>query len=340
MRTHLTHRRLIVATSLLAAAAFVPGTASAGSWADDSIRTVLGRQLLPGVTPASFRPQGAVSVPLLHALAGGALPGGQPLARSGASSPGYVTLGALNSAFVHRAGLGPAAADARASLARVGYRPRRGAGAEIAARILGLRYNHPDGQDALEHAPGELATRAEAAYTTAKVLRWSGWEVGYAAGIMARLRGLPVVRGERFRALNRGVRLLGQPYVWGGEWETVNGPLGPQAHGGFDCSGFLWRILALDRAAPRGMAARLGGRSTFSIAAVGRRLRRAAIRPGDIIFFGSAGPRSRPAQIYHAGIDLGNGLMIHSSTQGVHIGRWDEGYHASVFAWGRSVLPA
>jgi len=172
------------------------------------------------------------------------------------------------------------------------------------------------------------------------VLAWRGFEVGEARGVMARLAGLPVTTGARRHALDVAFRLLGQPYVWAGEWETTNGPLGPQAHGGFDCSGFLWRVLALDPGAPKGVLDRLGGRSTYDMAgAPGRRLGRAAVRPGDVLFFGSSGARSKPDAVYHAGIDVGNGLMIHSSRQGVQVSRWDVGYFAQAFAWGRAVLP-
>ena len=238
------------------------------------------------------------------------------------------------------AGLASDAAAARAAIVRAGYTPRADVGTEVAARLLGLRYNHPDGQDALEHHADELSTRAEAAYSTARVLGWRGWEVDTARGVMRRLAGLPATTGARHHALDVAFRLIGHPYVWAGEWETTGSPFGPQAHGGFDCSGFLWRVLALDPGAPKGVIDRLGGRSTYDMAgAPGRRLGRAAVRPGDLLLFGSGGARSKPGEIGHAGLALGNGLMIHSSRQGVQVSRWDEGYHAETFAWGRAVLP-
>jgi cell wall-associated NlpC family hydrolase len=45
------------------------------------------------------------------------------------------------------------------------------------------------------------------------------------------------------------------------------------------------------------------------------------------------------AQIGHTGINIGNGLMIHSSSQGVTIKEWDTGWHATSFAFAKSVLP-
>ena len=309
------------------------------SWASGSIRLVLDRGILPGVTSATFRPQRAVNGWLLGSLVRGAFRRSADGSRT-PSGAALSTIGGLDAAFVVAAGLGPDADAARDALARAGYHPRRDAGTEITARILGLRYNHPAGSDALEHSADELATRAEAAYTTAKVLGWRGWEPDYARAILRRLQGLPTTTGARHDALDRAIGFLGQPYVWAGEWETPKGPLGPQAHGGFDCSGLIWRVMALDPASPPGIAKLLGGRATYGMAAMpGPRLKRAQVRPGDLLLFGSRGPASSSGEVYHAGIDLGNGLMIHSSTQGVQISRWDEGYHASVFAWGRSILP-
>lgn len=332
---------LAVAASVAGLGAGAAPAEARPSWAAAEIRQVLGRGILPGVTPASFRPQGAVEPALLATLVRGALPRTAAAATARVPRAGsYVTISQLDAAFVRAAGLGPDADAARAAIVRAGYAPRADVGTEIAARALGLRYNHPDGQDALEHNADELSTRAEAAYSTAKVLGWRGWEVQQARETMRRLSGLPATAGARHHALDVAFRLLGQPYVWAGEWETKNGPLGPQAHGGFDCSGFLWRVLGLDPRAPAGVLDRLGGRSTYDMAgAPGKRLARAAVRPGDVLLFGSNGPRSRPGEVYHAGLDLGNGLMIHSSRQGVQVSRWDTGYHADVFAWGRSVLP-
>ena len=63
-----------------------------------------------------------------------------------------------------------------------------------------------------------------------------------------------------------------------------------------------------------------------------------AVQPGDVLLFGSKGRRSTWKQVDHAGIAMGNGLFIHSSSQGVTITRWDTGWHADSFAWGKDVL--
>jgi len=46
---------------------------------------------------------------------------------------------------------------------------------EATARLLGLRINHPAAQDSLELLPNETATRAEAAFSGAQVLKFGDW---------------------------------------------------------------------------------------------------------------------------------------------------------------------
>ena len=46
-----------------------------------------------------------------------------------------------------------------------GSHRRRRFGAEVVARLLGLRYNHPAANDGRELRPQDAATRAEAAYS-------------------------------------------------------------------------------------------------------------------------------------------------------------------------------
>jgi cell wall-associated NlpC family hydrolase len=68
-----------------------------------------------------------------------------------------------------------------------------------------------------------------------------------------------------------------------------------------------------------------------------KRIAFSRLAPGDVVFFGSAGTRSRPSQIGHAGIYLGSGWMIHSSGQGVAVTPLT-GWYRQSFAWGRRPL--
>jgi cell wall-associated NlpC family hydrolase len=61
------------------------------------------------------------------------------------------------------------------------------------------------------------------------------------------------------------------------------------------------------------------------------------VKPGDVLFWGAAGPRSKPAQVDHTGIYLGNGWFIHSSGYGVALAQLS-GWYKQRFAWGRRPL--
>jgi len=68
-----------------------------------------------------------------------------------------------------------------------------------------------------------------------------------------------------------------------------------------------------------------------------QRIAPAQLAPADLVFFGDRGPRSKPAQVGHMGIYLGNGWFIHSSGNGVALARLD-GWYARELAWGRRPL--
>jgi cell wall-associated NlpC family hydrolase len=213
-------------------------------------------------------------------------------------------------------------------------------GNEATARLLGLRTNHPASQDELELRPGDPATRAEAAFSAAKVLRFSGWEtqsVRDAASTFV----LPPLSAWQKRILTTAFRFVGYPYVWGGTSEHAEAPFGHQAPGGFDCSGFVWRVYKLE-AYPRSgrLTGTLQGRTTYAMSTevpAARRIPYARLQPGDVVFFGR-GPSSRPAQIGHMGIYVGNGWFVHSSGHGVALAQMTSGWYRTAFAWGRRPL--
>ncbi len=129
------------------------------------------------------------------------------------------------------------------------------------------------------------------------------------------------------------MRFIGFPYVWAGEDEKTER--------GFDCSGFVWRVYKL-QAYPGGeaLAATLQGRTTFQMSgevAPALRIGFDELQPGDVLFFGPMGPRSKPKDVDHAGIYLGSGWMIHSSAFGVALALLD-GWYRDGFAWARRPL--
>ena len=146
--------------------------------------------------------------------------------------------------------------------------------------------------------PTDPATRAETAYSVAQILRFNGWETAVVEDAAATFE-LPQLGAWQTRVLNTAVRFVGFPYVWGGTSEKAEAPFGVQAHGGFDCSGFVWRVYKL-QAYPGGaaLAATLKGRTTYQMSgevAARSGSRSPSSRPATSLFFGPpARARSRP----------------------------------------------
>jgi cell wall-associated NlpC family hydrolase len=246
----------------------------------------------------------------------------------------------LDASLVKALGLGDAASAFALGARSAGLAPPSRFGTEVVARLLGLRTNHPAGQDSLELLPRDNATRAEAAYSAARVLGFGGWETVTMTEAATAFE-LPEMTTWQRQILHTAVSLIGYPYVWGGTSEKPQAPLGVQTPGGFDCSGFVWRVYKLQKyaGAPQ-LSDVIRGRTTMQMSgevAKASRVALEALEPGDVLFFGSRGAKSKPAQINHTGIYLGNGWFIHSSGYGVAVAKL-EGWYASSFAWARSPL--
>jgi hypothetical protein len=208
----------------------------------------------------------------------------------------------------------------------------------VASRELLLRFNHLTGSDAHEVIPGKVMDRAEVAY----VLNAAGhidsgdlWGLPKYDDVT-----LPVLSDRQKEVLQFAFKFVGYPYVWAGEWPTKDSPYGAQAAGGFDCSGFTFYVMQCHFGYP------VTGRGAGDQAKLAKpRLGRAALKPGDLIFFGYHGTKSAVSDIYHAALYMGNGWFIHStgSSDGVTITRLGEKYNpywADHFAWGRRLLKA
>ena len=312
------------------------GKASAGTWARAEIRLVVARGVM-GKTVSSFRAGDPLTRGELNALVA-ALKKRPAADAGGASSP--VTIAELDARLVAALGLKAAAARFQAAAHEAGLQPPARFGSEVVARLLGLRINHPAGQDELELRPGEPATRAEAAYSAARILAFDGSQVARVKAAAATFE-LPELSDWQRRVLSTAARLIGYPYVWGGTSGRPQTAFGVKLPGGFDCSGFVWRVFKLEPY-PGGkrLGATLRGRTTFVMSgevAAAQRVRRASLAPADLVFFGARGPRSKAREIDHMGIYVGNGWFIHSSRYGVALARISDWYKQR-FAWGRRPL--
>ena len=131
----------------------------------------------------------------------------------------------------------------------VGARRRRPApppdtGTEAVARLLVLASTIPRTRTASSSSRRRPATRAEAAWSFAQLLELA---------LGSRRRGSNRSRASRSRRTRRGrqrllttaVHYVGYPYVWGGTSPTAETFDGVQSVGGFDCSGFVWRVYKL-----------------------------------------------------------------------------------------------
>jgi cell wall-associated NlpC family hydrolase len=103
----------------------------------------------------------------------------------------------------------------------------------------------------------------------------------------------------------------------------------------------VWRVYKLEPfAGAPALAQVLRGRTSYAMSGEvlrSARLTRDLLQPGDLVFFGSRGPRSRPSEVGHMGIYVGNGWIVHSSRFGTTLTPMT-GWYDTTFAWARSPL--
>jgi cell wall-associated NlpC family hydrolase len=263
---------------------------------------------------------------------------GGPISIADPDAP--VTVRELDARLVTLAGLRPAARAIRVAAVAAELGPRPWLGTETVARMLGLRVNHLRAEDELELPVGAAATRAEAAFSIARVLTIGDEEIEAVRQAVDSFF-FPELTVWQQTVLRRALRFVGSPYVWAGTSERPQQLFGEVLPGGFDCSGFVWRVYKLEAFAGAPMLASvLRGRTTYDMSGEvprAQRIARDSLEPGDLVFFGLRGPRSKPAEVGHMGIYLGNGWMVHSSDRGTTLTPLASWYETR-FAWGRRPL--
>ena len=331
-------RRLAYVWALVMLLTLSPATAAAKpgtSWAQAELETVVAAGIM--AKAAAARPDSPLTQGELESIVAGLT---QTEAATPPSPAAKVTMAALDARLVAALGLTDSAKLFTQSARTAGLAPPSRFGTEAVARLLGLRINHPAALDAIELSPGQPATHAEAAYSAARMLQLGEADTQGVQELAASFV-LPALTSWQKKVLKTAVRFIGYPYVWGGTSENAEAPFGVQAPGGFDCSGFVWRVFKL-QVYPGGsaLAGTLKGRTTFAMSGevpAAKRIPFARLKPGDLLFWGAAGPRSKPAQVDHTGIYLGNGWFIHSSGYGVALAQLS-GWYKQRFAWGRRPL--
>jgi cell wall-associated NlpC family hydrolase len=340
--------------ALMACLALAPGQAAAaaptlGNWDSAQQRLVVkdGLMSAPAGGFQGAAPLTAAQANAAMAAVGARLQSTQPAPAAQTAHTiqiggGAVTVIRFDALVIDQLGLADVAAHVQSVAASAGLVPPGYFGTEVVARYLGLRYDHPYGTDQLELFPTDQITRAEAAWSLAQVAGFGSWNVDGARQSLMSF-ALPVMSANQRQALRIAVSRIGYPYVWGGESDTAepgSWMWGPQVHGGFDCSGFVWRVFKLS-GLPWGN--RIGGRTAAEMAGEiphGQRLHIDQLGPGDVLFFGTAHFNARVTErnVIHAGIYLGDNWVINSSGQGVYVLPLKGSWLGDSFAWGRRVI--
>jgi len=178
-----------------------------------------------------------------------------------------VTLREFDAKLVTALGLRAQARDLRLDAEAAGLFPRTWLGTETVARMLGLRVNHLQTEEELELQLSQPATRAEAAYSIARLLAIQDYELDAVRQALEAFT-FPQLSVWQQNVLRRALRLVGAPYVWAGTSERPQQLFGRTLPGGFDCSGFVWRVYKLEPyAGAPGLAEVLKGRTTYDMSA-------------------------------------------------------------------------
>ena len=241
------------------------------------------------------------------------------------------------SAIVQILGLGPAAAG----LARLhtqsgsGFALPSGFASSVLVAELGLRHNYPLSGEPVATSTAAPLPLAELAGMIDGAMHLPSWQVANVqkfAGIV-----LPDLTTNQRTVIQNALSQVGQPYVWGG---TSPGPQhlwGLNLPGGFDCSGLVWWAYKYGPGTA-GLGTDLVGRTADDMAweRPSERVALTAMRPGDLVFFGTAGAKTTRGNIAHVGIYLGNGWMVHSngSSDGTTITNLAS-WWPSAMAWAR-----
>jgi hypothetical protein len=144
------------------------------------------------------------------------------------TSQSQVTVVTFDRMLVEQLGLTSVAAHVQAVAAGADLHPPSYFGTEVAARFLELRYEHPVGSQRLDIFPNEQITRAEAAWSLAKVMELGDWSVSSAQEALSAFE-LPQMSAAQRQALQIAVSRIGYPYVWGGTTDNTADGL---EHGG------------------------------------------------------------------------------------------------------------
>jgi cell wall-associated NlpC family hydrolase len=259
----------------------------------------------------------------------------------------------VTSRVVHRSlirvlGLRPTAAalDHLATTDGYEFGTPRYFGDDLLAMRLGLRFNNKvdESQDV---TPRSELPRKQVAWSLYRATTLEDWVVPYLEDQYAGMV-LPRMSAGRRSIVDWGVRYVGYPYIWAGEWgfeRTSPSAFGTQPGPGFDCSGISWWALRADDGVyweispPRPHAGwPLPQRTSSEMARMTKiKLSYADLLPGDLMFYDG----DRNGVVDHVDVFVGNGWALDSSSGvgGVTLMWVKTGWYREHFVHGRRVLP-
>jgi len=219
-------------------------------------------------------------------------------------------------------------------------------GDNLLALRLGLRFNNKvdESQDV---TPSTRLERKQVAWSLYRATTIEGWVVRHLEAQYAGI-ALPRMGAGRRSIVDWGIRYVGYPYIWAGEWGFASPPpsaFGGQPGPGFDCSGLSWWVLRADDGVyweispPRPHEGwPLPQRTSAEMARMTKtRVRYADLLPGDLMFYDG----DLDGTVDHVDVYVGNGWALDSgsSVGGVTLMWVETGWYRDHFVHGRRVLP-
>jgi cell wall-associated NlpC family hydrolase len=259
-----------------------------------------------------------------------------------------VTSRGVHRSLVRALGMGPTAAALDRLATTDGYRfaTPRFFGVNLLAMRLGLRFNNKvdESQDV---TPGSKLRRKQVAWSLYRATTLASWVVPY---LEEQYEGmaLPKMSAGRRSIVDWGVRYVGYPYIWAGEWgfeRPSPSAFGDQPGPGFDCSGISWWALRADDGVWEISPPRphegwpLPQRTSSEMSRVTNvRLPYSELLPGDLMFYDG----DRNGVVDHVDVFVGKGWALDSSSSvgGVTLMWVKSGWYREHFVHGRRILPA
>ena len=329
----------LLATLLVAAPADAVRTA--GNWSGHAQRVAVSERLMSPLADGRFHGERSLTTSQLRAVRTALA---KRLGRAPVSvhTHGKVTVAQFHDVLARQLGFTDDARRVQAETRRAGLRPPKRFGAEVVIRLIELTHaQHMPWNEKLSLYPWSPVTRAEVAWSVYQVAILPPKELAFTHNVLA-LYDLPRYTHAQKRLLRRAVARIGMPFIWGGVNDRAGGH---QPKGGYDCSGFIWRVWKHS-----GLKAAKKIRSRTASGMAGeiprsQRVRRENIQPGDLLFFGERGTAdaqfnmaATKKNIHHSGIAMSRDFGISATYQGVDVQPIFDQWFYDDFAWGRRIL--